>query len=65
MLGYPFFIQMFDPREDEERYEKYDTLLFQMSSFDSDYYPEYSAIWGDLGMAYFFINHNDLINLNF
>ena len=63
LLGYPLFIQ-FDPRNDEERYEKYDTLLFQMESFDEEG-TYFMAAWGDMGIAHFFINRHDLLNLNF
>ena len=49
LLGYPFFTQM-DPREEDS---PYDTLLFQLDS--SDY-----VMWGDVGVANFFINENKL-----
>ena len=63
LLGYPFFTQ-FDPRRNEEDFEIdeneifYDTLLFQMDS-DED------ILWGDCGVANFFINKKDLENKNF
>ena len=49
LLGYPFFTQV-DPREYYEAYQKYDTLLLQLDS-DSEY-----MMWGDAGVANFFIN---------
>lgn len=64
LLGYPLFIQ-FDPRNDEERYAKYDTLLFQMESFEEEEGTDFMAIWGDLGIAHFFINRKNLLNRNF
>ena len=45
LLGYPAFTQ-FDPRDDN----KYDTLLFQLDSEDG------VMLWGDCGVANFFIN---------
>lgn len=63
LLGYPMFIQV-DPRNDEERYVKYDTLLFQMESFDEEG-TDFIATWGDMGIAHFFINRNDLLSRNF
>lgn len=59
--GYPFFTQC-DPREDGN-YENYDILLFQL---DSDFGNGYDKVmWGDAGIANFFIKENDLKNLNF
>ena len=64
LLGYPLFIQ-FDPRMDEERYAKYDTLLFQMESFEEEIGTDFMATWGDVGIAHFFINRENLLNRNF
>ena len=62
LLGYPYFTQT-DPREYEERYRYYDTLLFQM---DSDYGGDEDYIlWGDAGVANFFINREDLKKKDF
>lgn len=62
LLGYPYFTQT-DPREYEERYQYYDTLLFQM---DSDYGEnEDYILWGDAGVANFFINQKDLEKKDF
>lgn len=62
LLGYPFFTQS-DPRTYEEKYRYYDTLLFQM---DSDYInKEDYVLWGDDGVANFFINHEDLKRKDF
>lgn len=65
MLGYPHFTQT-DPREYQEKYRVYDTLLFQMdteSSFDEGW--NYAVIWGDCGVGNFFINRKDLENRDF
>lgn len=62
LLGYPYFTQT-DPREYEERYRYYDTMLFQM---DSDYGEDNDYImWGDAGVANFFINQEDLKKRDF
>lgn len=62
LMGYPYFTQA-DPREYEERYRYYDTLLFQM---DSDYGDDEDYIlWGDAGVANFFINQKDLEKRDF
>lgn len=62
LLGYPYFTQT-DPREYEERYRYYDTMLFQM---DSDYGDDGDYImWGDSGVANFFINEEDLKKRDF
>lgn len=62
LLGYPYFTQT-DPREYEERYRYYDTMLFQM---DSDYGDDEDYImWGDAGVANFFINEEDLKKRDF
>ena len=61
LLGYPHFTQ-FDPREDE-KLAKYSMLLFQM---DSDYEgAEDYVMWGDAGIANFFIKPEDLKNKKF
>lgn len=63
VLGYPYFTQS-DPREYQEILKYYDTLLFQM---DSDFGQDkgYEILWGDCGVAGFFMNHKDLENLDF
>lgn len=55
--GYPCFTQE-DPREDEND----DILLLQI---DSEFGDEISIMWGDSGVANFFINKNDLENCDF
>lgn len=55
--GYPYFTQS-DPREYEEAYRKYDTVLFQMDTDDE-------IMWGDSGVANFFISAEDLANRDF
>ena len=52
LLGYPYFVQ-YEPRNTKEEKEHYDTLLFQ-----SDYCKE--IMWGDAGVATFFINKEKL-----
>lgn len=62
LLGYPFFTQ-YDPRgESENEANYYDTLLFQMDSDgdETDY-----VLWGDCGVANFFINKEDLKKKDF
>ena len=57
--GYPFFTQS-DPREDDQELaNQYDTLLFQLLSDDDN------VMWGDCGVANFFINRQKLQNLDF
>lgn len=62
VLGYPYFTQS-DPRE-YQNLDYYDTLLFQM---DSDYGQDqgYEILWGDCGVAGFFMNQEDLKRRDF
>ena len=60
MLGWPYFTQ-YDPREEEEK-QKYAIQLFQM---DSDYDDDDYIMWGDAGVANFFIREKDLANEDF
>lgn len=55
--GYPFFTQT-DPRAYSERLQKYDILLLQIDIDDG-------IMWGDSGVANFFIRAEDLKNLDF
>jgi len=66
LLGYPHFTQ-WDPREWKEKLQYYDTLLFQMDSeyCDEDDDPEVEIMWGDAGVANFFINEEDLKKKDF
>lgn len=59
VLGYPYFTQ-YDPRGENGEYngKEYDTLLLQIDSIGD-------IMWGDSGIANFFINEQDLINKNF
>ena len=59
MLGYPFFTQ-YDPRPEDS---SYDTLLFQIDS-DRVGKKDY-VLWGDCGVANFFINLEDLKKRDF
>lgn len=63
MLGYPSFTQD-DPRRFQESLNKYDVQLFQM---DSEYRKEENVdiMWGDMGVANFFIAKEDLANGDF
>ncbi|MDE7303863.1 MAG: DUF1963 domain-containing protein [Oscillospiraceae bacterium] len=61
--GYPFFTQD-DPRGYKEEIANYDILLFQCASFfEGDTGDE--IMWGDVGVANFFISESDLKNLDF
>lgn len=57
LLGYPAFTQS-DPRYYKKEYTKYDTLLLQIDTDDD-------IMWGDSGVANFFISKEDLYNKNF
>jgi uncharacterized protein YwqG len=57
MGGYAFFTQ-WDPREKNR--EDYDILLFQMDSDES-----LDIMWGDTGVANFFIKKSDLDRMSF
>lgn len=61
LLGYPYFTQE-DPRGWKENLHYYDTLLLQM---DSEMEDSYEIMWGDMGVANFFINSEDLKNKDF
>ncbi|HZW68671.1 MAG TPA: YwqG family protein [Pseudogracilibacillus sp.] len=56
--GYPFFTQD-DPRY-QEQYQSYDSLLFQIDSYDTT-----GIMWGDGGVANFFISRENLKSQNF
>jgi uncharacterized protein YwqG len=57
--GYPYFTQG-DPRGSQKRYTDHDILLLQIDSDDDN-----GIMWGDSGIANFFIKKEDLLNLNF
>lgn len=59
MGGYPYFTQ-YDPRDDDGAYQEYNILLFQ-----ADMDGEINLMFGDSGVANFFIKEEDLKNLNF
>lgn len=61
ILGYPYFTQS-DPREFRED-DYYNTLLFQMDSDMIDH--EDYVLWGDCGVANFFINDEALKKKDF
>ena len=56
--GYPYFTQD-DPRKDNDPY----TLL--LLQIDSDDIEDVEIIWGDCGVANFFINPEDLAKCQF
>lgn len=58
--GYPFFTQ-WDPRNKDEL-EDYTILLLQINS---DYSSDYEILWGDTGVANFFIKKEQLESLDF
>ena len=62
MGGYPFFTQS-DPREYDEKSREYSTLLLQIDSEIHD--GEFVTLWGDCGVANFFIKPEDLKNCKF
>lgn len=57
ILGYPAFTQ-YDPRDNGGFDDKYDTLLLQLDSDEN-------MMWGDSGVANFFINGEKLRNGDF
>ncbi|MBC6973380.1 DUF1963 domain-containing protein [Bacillus sp. Xin] len=57
--GYPFFTQT-DPRDWQESYQEHNILLLQIDTDDS-----LGIMWGDCGVANFFIRKEDLIKLDF
>lgn len=60
--GHPTFIQN-DPRDYNEEYRKYNTLLLQMDSEFQD--GDDLILWGDLGVGCFLIKPEDLKNCKF
>lgn len=58
--GYPYFTQD-DPRGHDERFKDY-ILLFQLDTSDQD---NVQIMWGDAGVANFFIHPDDLKNRDF
>lgn len=58
ILGYPYFTQT-DPREYNEQLQKH-ILLFQIDTDDDN-----DIMWGDAGVANFFIRPDDLKNQDF
>ncbi|EEL50695.1 MULTISPECIES: YwqG family protein [Bacillus cereus group] len=57
--GYPFFTQT-DPRDWQESYREHNILLLQIDTDNS-----LEIMWGDCGVANFFIRKEDLIKLDF
>ncbi|CAH0346042.1 YwqG family protein [Bacillus sp. CECT 9360] len=59
MGGYAFFTQV-DPREDEKKYRNHTITLLQIDTDD-----DLDIMWGDAGVANFFIKEEDLLKLDF
>ena len=57
--GYPLFIQE-DPRQYDEEKEEYNVMLLQVDSEFVEGERRYLIIWGDCGIANFFIREKDL-----
>ncbi|WP_425388505.1 YwqG family protein [Bacillus solimangrovi] len=57
--GYPFFTQT-DPREYELNFQEHNILLLQIDTHD-----DMGIMWGDSGVANFFIRKEDLKKLDF
>ncbi len=64
LLGWPSFTQE-DPREPGGPLEEFDTLLLQIDSVYNEEEREYDVLWGDCGVANFFIRLEDLENCDF
>ncbi|MBR6258114.1 MAG: DUF1963 domain-containing protein [Lachnospiraceae bacterium] len=64
LLGYPFFTQD-DPRRYSEGLRRFDTMLLQIDSEFSRENPDYEIMWGDAGVANFFINSEALMRNDF
>ena len=62
--GFAFFTQN-DPREFEEKYKKYDTVLFQLDSEYDENTKNWKVCIGDAGVLNFFINREKLKNKDF
>jgi len=62
--GFPYFTQE-DPRKYEEKYQKYDTLLFQLDSEHDKTKGKWKVCIGDAGVINFFINREKLKNKDF
>lgn len=63
--GYPFFTQA-DPRGYEKKYSSCDVLLFQLDSCNGGTGAwEDEIMWGDCGIANFFISAEDLAKCDF
>lgn len=62
--GFAFFTQT-DPREYEEEYKKFDTVLFQLNSEFDENTRNWKVCIGDAGVINFFINREKLKNKDF
>lgn len=62
--GFAFFTQS-DPREFEEKYKKYDVVLFQLDSEYDENTKKWKVCIGDAGVLNFFINREKLKNKDF
>ena len=62
--GFAFFTQD-DPREYNEEYKKFDTVLFQLNSEFDENTRNWKVCIGDAGVINFFINRENLKNKDF
>ena len=62
--GFAFFTQE-DPREYNEEYKKFDTVLFQLNSEFDENTRNWKVCIGDAGVINFFINREKLKNKDF
>lgn len=62
--GFAFFTQE-DPREYNEEYKKFDTMLFQLNSEFDENTRNWKVCIGDAGVINFFINREKLKNKDF
>ena len=62
--GFAFFTQE-DPREHNEEYKKFDTVLFQLNSEFDENTRNWKVCIGDAGVINFFINREKLKNKDF
>lgn len=64
MGGYAYFTQT-DPREYKKEYRDKNVLLLQIASQYNKINKKWDIIWGDCGIANFFISEADLLKLDF
>lgn len=62
--GYPYFTQS-DIRQDNLELSSHTVVLLQIDSQEGAGFCEWDIIWGDVGIANFFIKLEDLVKLDF